>query len=334
MCQVELVCLVGISDLVSRYLPQNQELIPGYAIATTLDKGIYAKIKKADKLIYKFEDKIFECSINEKKLEEIAQSNSFYAYLCGTVLYVLKNYKISGVNIEIQKMDLPMKKGLASSAAICMLVVYTLNDLYALNLSKEDIVRCAYEGEHLALSQCGMLDQSTIINNGISKLTFHHNKVESEKINVLKPINFVIVDLKASKDTRKIMTSFNNCFPFAKNEEQKTVHELMGVQNKNLVSEAKQAIETGDSENLGKVFWRIQKLMDKTAVVCNELEAPVLHSVLEDEKVKSLTYGGKGTGSGGDGSALLVAKNVEAQKELVEYLNQERKMDAFDFNLE
>ena len=325
--------LGGITDLVSKYLPQNEELIPGNAISVTLDKGIYAKVKRAEHLSYQFDEKKFICEIDENKLKEIAQSNSFYSYISGTMLYMIKQYDVSGIDITIQKMDLPMKKGLASSAAICLVVVKGLNELYDLNLSPNEMVKCAYEGEHLALSECGMLDQATIINNGISKLTFKTGEVEMEKIEVKNPVYFVVTDLKASKDTKKIMKDFNSCFPFVKDEKQKKVHDLMGVKNKNLVKEAKEAIEMGDNARLGNVFCKWQNLIDQTDVVCDEMKAPVLHNVLEDENVKELTFGGKGTGSGGDGSAIFIAKNKESQDELIEYLNVEKNMEAFAFCL-
>ncbi len=119
------------------------------------------KQKKCDKFIYTYNDLHYECEImDEGKLEIECKSNNFCSYICGTLLYILRNYKtkINGINLEIVKMDLSMKKGLASSVAICITVVKHMNKLYNLDLSKEDIIKIAYNGEHLAGSKCGLLD--------------------------------------------------------------------------------------------------------------------------------------------------------------------------------
>jgi len=52
----------------------------------------------------------------------------------------------------------------------------------------------------------------------------------------------------------------------------------------------------------------------------SELTAPILHSFLADNKIKSLTYGGKGVGSQGDGAIQFLAKNTETQETLCKYL--------------
>ena len=50
-----------------------------------------------------------------------------------------------------------MKKGLASSAAICLTIVKAYNELYNLNLTNDEMVLLAYDGEHSAGSKCGSL---------------------------------------------------------------------------------------------------------------------------------------------------------------------------------
>ena len=124
--------LIGeLSDLVSPYLSQNKELVPGTAIACTIDKGIYSKVKRSNKLKYTFNDLYFECDISINSLEDAISKGDFFSYICGTTLYILKNYNVSnGIDIKIEKMDLPIKKGLSSSAAICLTIVKSYNILY------------------------------------------------------------------------------------------------------------------------------------------------------------------------------------------------------------
>ena len=325
--------LGGLSDLVSPYLSLNNKLIPGYAIATPIDKGIYATVKKDKNLVFNMDDKNLNIEMNENNLQKEINSNSFYSYICGVSLYIKKRYKVEGLNIQITKMDLPIKKGLSSSAAISILLVKAFNSLYNLNLSEHEIKEIAYEGEHLAGSKCGRLDQETVTKEGLVKITFYEDHAESEEIFVKEEINIVVADLNSKKNTSKIMKDFNSCFPYAKDKKQKTVHDMVGIKNLKLVNKAAKYIQTGNKKKLGKIFNKIQKLIDRTYVVCDELKAPKLHEVLKDKTIQKLSYGGKGIGSGGDGAVQVLAKDKKTQKELLKYFKEKLKMEAFEINI-
>ena len=325
--------LGGLSDLVSPYLGENEKLIPGSAIAAGINKGIYATVSKSEFLEFEMENRKLKINMKEEELKEQIKNNTFYSYICGVALCMKKKYKIGGIKIKVTKMDLPIKKGLASSAAICVLTVRAWNQLYNLNLTIEEEKELAYEGEHLAGSKCGRLDQVCASGKKLHKITFFQNYAMTEEIKVKEPLHMVIADLNAFKDTKKIMTDLNQCFPFPHHEKEEVVHEMLGEKNKELVEEARQCIENGDKKRLGAVLTEAQKLIDKASVVCDELEAKVLHKVLEDETIKQYSYGGKGIGSGGDGSVQILAKDKDAQNLLIDYFKNDLNMDAFDVDL-
>ena len=81
-------------------------------------------------------------------------------------------------------------------------------------------------------------------------------------------------------------------------------------------------MEDGQVEELGRLMTQAQADFDKyiTPMCPSQLTSPKLHNMLADERVKALTYGGKGVGSHGDGSVQFLAKSKECQNELVEYL--------------
>ena len=325
--------LIGeLSDLVSPYLSQNKELVPGTAIACTIDKGIYSKVKKCNKLKYTFNDLYFECDISINSLEEATSKGDFFSYICGTTLYILKNYNIDkGIDIKIEKMDLPMKKGLSSSAAICLTIVKSYNTLYDLNLTEEEIKSIAYNGEHLAGSKCGKLDQNSIMNNNCSRLTFYEDKVLSKSINLNKDLYLLIVDLNSNKNTKVIMNSFSRALPKPKNEKDKTLLEIIGNKNVELVNRAAFCLEMGDLKLFGKCLNDAQKLLDNAKIACSEFKAPSLHLLLSDGFINCLTYGGKSIGSGGDGSLLLVCENKFIQSTLSSYIKEVYNMDSISF---
>ena len=79
-----------------------------------------------------------------------------------------------------------------------------------------------------------------------------------------------------------------------------------------------------DAEALGKLMTEAEEMFDKNvAPMSPALWAPKLHEVLQDPKIQPLVYGGKGVGSHGDGSVQFLARNKEAQQQLIDYLNAE-----------
>jgi len=65
-----------------------------------------------------------------------------------------------------------------------------------------------------------------------------------------------------------------------------------------------------------------QELFDKKVAPASweDLRAPKLHAILNNESVKELTFGGKGVGSQGDGSVQFLAKDEKCQYNLINYL--------------
>lgn len=109
----------------------------------------------------------------------------------------------------------------------------------------------------------------------------------------------------------------------------------MGVDNEKLINEAKAAIEAGDSKEVGRLMVEAQAHFDKMVAPASpvELKAPVLHSILADEKIKELTYGAKGVGSQGDGSIQFLAKDDKTQEELIKYIKEKYDMEGFKLTL-
>ena len=59
----------------------------------------------------------------------------------------------------------------------------------------------------------------------------------------------------------------------------------------------------------------------------------IAQAVLNDPKIQDWIYGAKGVGSHGDGTVQLLARDKASQQALVDYLNNERHMEAFAFKL-
>lgn len=273
--------------------------------------------------------------MDESILKENALKSGFFSYACGVAAYLSEDYKIGGIEIVITKSTLPIKKGLSSSAAICILVARAFNELYKLNLSTNGEMNVAYRGELLTSSRCGRLDQACAYGIRPVCMEFNGDQISVEKLKVGKDLYWVFADLKSHKNTKVILTALNKCYPFAQNKLEKSVHDALGIDNHRIILEAMDAIAAGDAKNVGEIMKKAQKLFDeKIAPACpSELVAPKLHKILQDEKIKELSYGGKGVGSQGDGTIQFIAKNKDSQKKLVEYLNNELQLEAYPFTL-
>lgn len=334
------LCLFGEhSDWAGMYRTVNSEIIKGVAIVSGTEQGIYATAEKADKFIMCgageiSEDEHWECEMDTAKLLETAQQGGYFSYVAGVASYINDNYSVGGVKITVTKRDLPIKSGLSSSAAICVLVARAFNQLYKLKMNVKGEMQAAFRGEQRTPSRCGRLDQACAYGVKPVFMEFDGVEIDSKELRAGGTFYWVIANLMASKDTIKILADLNKAFPFADNDKEKRVQEALGEDNQRVICEAIGLLEAGDAEGLGKLMVRAQELFDeKVMPACDELIAPVLHSVLNDTEIKKWTFGAKGVGSQGDGSVQFLAKSEKDAKLLQNYLQEKRGMPSFTLTI-
>ena len=335
------LCLIGEhSDWAGLYRTINSSIIPGRAIVTGIEQGIYATAEKADKFIIEsdlpsYKGESFECEMDTEKLKQTASEGGFFSYVAGVASYVNEYYKVKGLRIKITKMDLPIKSGLSSSAAICVLVARAFNILYHLHCNTMGEMFIAYYGEQRTPSRCGRLDQACAYGVNPVSMIFDGNEISVKPLKLKEPLYFVISDLNSKKDTVKILTDLNKCFPFAETETEKKTQEALGKDNQKFIQDAVELLEKGDIPGYGKLMVSYQKNFDeKVAPSCpSELKSPILHSLLNDNKIAEWIYGSKGVGSQGDGTIQFLAKNDECQKKIIEYLKSEKGLNGFPLTL-
>ncbi|GHT71174.1 hypothetical protein FACS1894110_23830 [Spirochaetia bacterium] len=326
------LCLFGEhSDWAGLHRMINADIVPGAAIVTGIEQGIYATVEKADRFSMQsiaaelkntWTD--FDSSMQTKELRGVASSDSYFAYVAGVASYIKEHYNVGGMKITITGMTLPMKSGLSSSAAICVLVARAFNQLYELNLNTIGEMNIAFKGEQRTKSRCGRLDQACAFGGSPVCMYFDGDEIAVERLVIKKPLYWVFANLNAAKDTIRILSDLNKCYPFAADEKEKKVQEALGVKNQEIIERAIAYMKTGDAVSLGKLMTEAQEIFDAMVAPASpgELTAPKLHQFLNDEKVKSISYGGKGVGSQGDGSIQFLAKDEVSQKTLAAYLDQ------------
>ena len=324
------LCLFGEhTDWAGHYRTMNADILPGASIVTGIEQGIYAEVEKspifemysdAPEIAEVWND--FSCKMNEAELKGVAKSGTFFSYCAGVASYMLEWYKVGGVRIRITAMTLPMKSGLSSSAAICVLVARAFNKLYKLNLNTLGEMNIAYLGELRTSSRCGRLDQACAFGVKPNLMTFDGDEIEVKALNVKKTLYWVFADLCASKDTIRILSDLNKSYPFATTEAEQNLHKALGEWNHEIIERAVRYMAEGNVQALGQLMTEAEEKFDKyVAPMSPALRAPKLHETLRDPNIQPLVYGGKGVGSHGDGSVQFLARNAETQQQLIDYLN-------------
>jgi galactokinase len=240
------LCLFGEhSDWAGGYRRLNPELGKGYALLVGTNQGLYAEVKPHPTQL------IVRASLSKATRQETiafpmdrnallaeAEKGGFFSYAAGVAYQFLTHYQVGGLEIDNYLTDLPIQKGLASSAAICVLVARAFNRVYDLKMTIRDEMEFAYLGEIATPSRCGRMDQACAYGNRPIVMSFDGDRIEVIELNVPKDLFFVMVDLGAGKNTQEILSQLNQCYPFATNEVQQNVQNYLGSISSQITHEA------------------------------------------------------------------------------------------------
>jgi UTP-glucose-1-phosphate uridylyltransferase/mevalonate kinase len=337
------ICLFGEhSDWAGGYRRINAEIEKGYTLLTGTDQGIHAEVEPHPTALVLTSTTPdgekhgpYEIPMEPKALLEEAQQGGFWSYIAGVAYQILTHYHVRGLVINNYKTDLPIKKGLSSSAAICVLTARAFNRIYDLKMTVRGEMELAYQGEITTPSRCGRMDQGCAFGNRPILMTYDGDHLDVTELQVPEDMYFVIVDLQAQKDTMEILARLNRCYPFAENEIEQGVQQLLGPINKRMVHQAIEALQVGHAERLGALMVEAQGFFDRYATpACpEELTAPVLHRVLEYEPLKPHIWGTKGVGSQGDGTAQFIARSEADQQAVIEIIERDLGMPCLKLTL-
>ncbi len=334
------ICLFGEhSDWAGGHRRLNAEIEKGHAIIVGTNQGVYAEVKPhPTKLIVTatLDDGTrqgpWEAPMERRALLAEAEKGGFFSYVAGVAYQLFTHYRVRGLEIDNYKTDLPVKKGLSSSAAVCVLVARAFNRTYDLKMTIRGEMELAYTGEITTPSRCGRLDQGCAYGNRPVSLVFDGDRLDVKELSTPSEFHYLIVDLKAGKDTREILSRLNQCYPFAQNELQQNVQKYLGPINRRIVEDAERAIAKGDAEVLGKLMTKAQAEFDEhLKPACpSQLTAPMLHTLLNYAPLKPLVFGGKGVGSQGDGTAQLLVRDKESVAKAKEIIERDLHMACLE----
>ena len=256
----------------------------------------------------------------------------------------------SGIHLHNYKTTLPIKKGLSSSAAVCVLVARAFSEAFGLHLDPLTEAKIAYSGERETPSKCGRMDQAGCAfgPGKLVVLSFTGEEVHVEPIlDVGHNLYLVVADLNASKDTVGILSDLQSAFrselevstgvdlDLKVADKKDTLLHLLGNLNHDLIANAVRAIASGDVSKLGEVFETAQSWFDNIAGVASPTRlgvsgSPVLHATRRNTALQPHIVAGKGVGSQGDGSVQFLCETKENANSVLQVLAKQCNMrDAF-----
>jgi UTP-glucose-1-phosphate uridylyltransferase/galactokinase len=336
------VCLFGEhSDWAGGHRRTNSALAPGVVIISGTNQGMYARCRRQPgELVVRSTlpdgtlTETYRVPMEISRLQSEAAAGGFFSYAAGVAAYMLDFFGVDGLEIDNYKTTLPVKKGLSSSAAFCVLVARAFNQAYQLGLTTRAEIEAAYQGEIATPSRCGRMDQGCAYGQIPVMMNFDGDRIGVIPLRPGCDFHLLVADLCGKKDTVRILADLNAAYPFAKSPNDADVHRCLGEENQRLLASARACIEAGDAAGLGTLMTEAQAVFDRYLMpVCDELKSPRLHAVLSDPHLQAWVYGGKGVGSQGDGCVQFLCRSVASRSELEAYLKRQYGMPCFELDI-
>ena len=181
----------GRINLIGEHTDYNKGLV----FPATIDKHIICALAKSNRTVSGIYALDFDetLDINLKNLEK-HESGSWKNYITG-IVWGLQERGLQTGNFDIAfSGNIPIGAGLSSSAALENSVVFGLNELFNLGLSKKNMIQISVNAEHkFAGVECGIMDQFVNLHGraghalllDCSDLSFQHIPIQLEDYQLL-----------------------------------------------------------------------------------------------------------------------------------------------------
>lgn len=145
----------GRINLIGEHTDYNE----GFVLPAAIDRAIWFAVSpRTDRTLDLYAQDVQQAHVAD--LDKLEKSGKGWPdYLLGTYSELHKDgRRVGGVNVVFGG-DIPLGAGLSSSAAVESGMLFALNELYALGLSRPDLARLAQRSENLFVGvPCGIMD--------------------------------------------------------------------------------------------------------------------------------------------------------------------------------
>ena len=192
----------------------------GYCLVTGTEQGLYARVRRlSDRkaLVLRSVDESGVAASTWLDHEDptallaLAQAGGFWSYAAGVAYQIVVTNEVGGLEVDNYRTTLPLRKGLSSSAALCVLVARAFSKAYKLKYTIRGEMELAYRGEIATPSKCGRMDQCCAFGSTPVFMTFDGDHLFCEPLSLPRGavFHYVIVDLLAKKDTTEILAALS-----------------------------------------------------------------------------------------------------------------------------
>ena len=329
----------GRINLIGEHTDYND----GFVFPAAIDKGIYAAVSNSvgsnkSSIIAIDENEPLELDLNDLKPIE---NGGWKNYVIGVVAEILKKGRtIENFNLVFGG-DIPNGAGLSSSAALENSVVFALNELFQLKLTKEEMIHISQKAEHKYVGvHCGIMDQfASMFGEARSAILLDCQNLEATPITLnLEDHSLLLINTNVKHSLAE--SAYNNrrqtceevasllglnslrdasesdlsaVKPQLSNEAHKMA--LYVVQENKRVLEAFIAVQQNDLNALGKLLYDShQGLQQQYKVSCDELDFLVDYTKMHSQVLGARMMGG---GFGGCTLNLVKTSFIPALKNMI-----------------
>ena len=339
-----MVASPGRINLIGEHIDYNGGLVMPAAI----DKCIYVGISKNDSK----ESRLISTDLKDYAQIDhnnlaVSSSQTWTNYISGVVDGLLKRgFEVPCFNMVFAG-DIPLGAGLSSSAALENAVVFALNELYDLGLSKGDMILISQEAEHkFAGVQCGIMDQFAsmmgkedhVLMLNCNSLNFEYLQLELddyELVLINTNVDHVLSDSPYNERKQQCLDGLSmiqNEYPTIKQLAHASIDQLKEFKDELLpvihnrfrfvieemarVRSAKAASKINDWKEIGRLLYASHRgLQHLYEVSCPELDFLVDQTLEYDEILGSRMMGG---GFGGCTLNLIKKESYEIINEIMD----------------
>lgn len=325
----------------------------GFVFPAAVDKGIAAAIQKSDSIKSTAVALDFDSTI-EFELDKLKPSKegSWENYVFGVVAEIQNRNKVIGNFNIVFKGNIPGGAGMSSSAALENSVVFGLNELFNLNLTKHEMILISQKAEHNYVGvKCGIMDQYAsmfgVKNNAllldcrtVTSKPYQINFKEHQLMLINTNVKHSLSD-SAYNDRRSACERVSELLGVkalrdATEADLKSIIDkvtpanyqkaLYVIQENERTLKAAKAIETEDLETLGALIYQSHEGLTKQyKVSCNELDF-----LVNQAKENKSVLGARMMGGGFGGCTI----NLVAKDEANRFAEEASKAYKKEFNKE
>ncbi|NQV77330.1 MAG: galactokinase [Lutibacter sp.] len=339
----------GRINLIGEHTDYNE----GFVFPAAINKGIITAIQKSDSDFCTLVSIDFneEYTFSLKNLKPL-KNGGWKNYILGVIAEIQKKgIKLENFNIAFGG-DIPIGSGLSSSAALENSIVYGLNELFMLGLTKKEMIFISQKAEHNYVGvRCGIMDQyASMFGEENTALFLDCRTLEATKINIdLKEYQPVLINTNikhslsesAYNDRRSVCEKTASLLHIptlrdaseedllqikSKISEEDYQKSLYVVQENQRVQQAVKALKNNDILMLGKLLYESHNgLQNQYKVSCEELD------FLVNKAKENLNVIGARMMGGGFGGCTI---NIISKKATPNFVKEVSKLYHEKFNNE